>query len=181
MRVLTSNLTRTALAGAAAVLLAGCGSDNGDDVSDAAGGGSSDSVVSVTSVDGTEVLVDAEGRTLYTADVEKDGQIRCVAACTSFWEPLLASAADAKAVGAGVGDQLAVVDRPDGESQLTYEGLPLYTFTEEGAGELQGDGFTDDFQGTRFVWAAATTDGSSSPSGTPGSDTPDDSGGGYDY
>ena len=156
-------------------LLASCG-DSGAEGSDAGGGGTS--LVAVASVDGTEVLTDADGRTLYTAEVEKDGQIRCVDACVSFWKLVGASEADIDAANTALGDDFAVVDRPDGESQLTYDGLPLYTFTEEDAGELRGDGFTDDFQGTHFVWAAATADESSTPSET---STPDDSGGGYGY
>ena len=51
--------------------------------------------------------------------------------------------------------------RPDGNEQLTFDGLPLYTFAEEGAGKLDGDGFADDFQGTHFEWKAARTSGSS--------------------
>jgi Secreted repeat of unknown function len=68
-----------------------------------------------------------------------------------------------------------VVNRPDGESQLTFEGLPLYSFTEEGPGKLDGDGFVDDFEGTRFEWAAAST---GSGSGSGGSNGPTD-GSGY--
>ncbi len=124
------------------------------------------------------MLTDAEGHTLYTAEVEKDGKIRCVDACADFWKPIVASDDDVDAANSSLGDEFGMVDRPDGESQLTYGGLPLYTFAEEGAGELQGDGFTDDFQGTQFVWAAARTDGSSTPSE---SSTPDDTGGGYGY
>lgn len=129
-------------------------------------------------VDGTGVLADADGHTLYTAEVEKGGKIRCVDECTKFWKPVVASAADVDAANSALGGEFGTVDRPDGKSQLTHEGLPLYTFAEEGAGELKGDGFTDDFQGTQFVWAAARTDGSSTPSK---SSTPDDNGGGYGY
>jgi hypothetical protein len=49
------------------------------------------------------------------------------------------------------------------------KGLPLYTFTEEGPGQLDGDGFVDDFQGTHFEWAAAATGAASGSSGSDGS------------
>lgn len=175
MRRSTSYLARAVLAGAATALFAaGCGSGGGDG-SDAGGGGAG--LVSTAEVDGTELLVDAEGHTLYTAEVEKDGEIHCVDACAKFWEPVLATDADVDAANSAQGDGFGTVERPDGESQLTHDGLPLYTFAEEGAGALEGDGFTDDFQGTQFVWAAARTDGSPAPSES----TPEDNGGGYGY
>jgi predicted lipoprotein with Yx(FWY)xxD motif len=166
--------------GAIAVVATACGGSGGDQSSGGAGG-SSASLVSVSSVDGTDVLVDSDGATLYSAEVEESGQILCVDACTSFWEPLSGSAADISTTSTALRDQLGVVDRPDGEAQLTYDGLPLYIFAEEGAGELTGDGFTDDFQGTHFEWSAVRSSGSTSSSGTPDSGSADDSGGRYDY
>ncbi|MFD7077972.1 hypothetical protein ACFV9G_27435 [Nocardioides sp. NPDC059952] len=169
-------MARAALVVAAAALFAaGCGSSGGDG-SDAGGGG--EALVSATEVDGTEVLVDAEGHTLYTAEVEKDGEIHCVDTCAKFWEPVVATEDDVDAANSAQGDGFGTVERPDGESQLTHDGLPLYTFAKEGAGELKGDGFTDDFRGTEFVWAAARTDGASAPSE---SSTQEDNGGGYGY
>jgi predicted lipoprotein with Yx(FWY)xxD motif len=175
MKTFSSHLRRAVVTAAAmSFLVTACG-DNGDG-SDAVVAGSS--FVAVASVDGTDVLSDAAGHTLYSAEVEQDGQIRCVDACTSFWEPVIASDTDVDAADTSLRSDLGIVDRPDGDSQLTYEGLPLYTFTQEGAGELQGDGFADDFQGTHFVWAAARADETSNPSGT---STPADPGGGYGY
>ena len=159
--------------GAAAVGLAGCGSDSGG----ASASGSGAGVVSVANVDGTDVLADSAGRTLYSAAVEKGGEIHCVAACTSAWKPMLASSADADKATADVDANLGVVKRPGGNDQLTFDGLPLYTFAEEGAGKLDGDGFADDFQGTHFEWKAARTSGSSGP-GSPSDGSPS---GSYGY
>ena len=88
--------------GLAAVALAACGGgDDGDDgiatAADTSGG-----IVSVKSVDGTDVLVDSDGRTLYTADVEKGGRILCTGMCTSFWDPIGASAREAKTAATGL-------------------------------------------------------------------------------
>ena len=163
------NVLKVALAiGAVALVLAGCG---GGDSDEGAGAGAG-AVVSVATVDGTDVLTDSSGRTLYTTTAEEGGMILCVDACTSFWEPVVGSADDADAAGAELGADVGVVDRPGGEKQLTFNGLPLYTFAEEDAGRLQGDGFVDDFQGTHFEWEAARTDGSQSTA---------PSGGGYGY
>jgi len=156
-----SILISTLLIGAAALGVAACGSSDDSD-SGAGASGSSSGIVSVAKVDGNNVLADSAGKTLYSAAVEKGGQIHCVGACTSFWKPMLASSADAKKAAGELDAKLAVVKRPDGDQQLSFDGLPLYTFAEEGAGKLQGDGFADDFQGTHFEWKAARTSGGSS-------------------
>jgi predicted lipoprotein with Yx(FWY)xxD motif len=163
MRSSIRHLLTVALAvGAAALVLAACGGGSGDDSGTATAAGSG--LVSVQSIDGTNVLADREGRTLYSADVERSG-IRCTEACTSFWDPVDASASEARSAAADLELDLGTVQRPDGERQLTFDGLPLYTFTEEGPGQLDGDGFVDDFQRTHFEWAAATSGADSAPSG----------------
>ena len=166
----------TLVIGAAALGIVACGSD---DESGASAADSSPGVVSVANVDGTDVLADSAGRTLYSAAIEKGGRIRCVDGCTSFWDPVLASPADAKRAAAELGAKLGVVTRPDGEQQLAFDGLPLYTFAEEDAGELEGDGFVDDFQGTRFEWEAARTSSDSPSSSSSGAS--DDSPGAHGY
>lgn len=165
--------------GAIALGVMGCGGSEGDENVGAGAAGAGVGVVSVASVDGTDVLADSGGRTLYSAAVEQDGRILCVDACTSFWKPVVASPDDAQSAARKLDADLGVVDRPDGKQQLTFDGLPLYTFVEEGAGELEGDGFVDAFQGTRFEWNAARADGGS---GSAGSNAPSDSpAGGYGY
>ena len=163
MRKLVLNSGRLALGVAATVLLAGCGSGDTDTATDLGDG----RLVSVASVDETDVLVDSDGRTLYTADIKEDGSIRCVDGCESFWVPLEADRSEIDALGSSLADDLGVVERPDGTSQLTFDGVPLYTFSKDDVGELMGDGFTDDFQGTRFVWTAARVDDSVAPPSTP--------------
>ena len=147
----------TLLIGAAGLGFAACGS--GDD---SAGASTATGIVSVATVDGTDVLADSAGKTLYSAAVEKGGKIRCVGGCTTFWQPMLASKSAAEKAAGKLDAQLGVVMRPGGQQQLTFDGLPLYTFAEEGTGKLQGDGFADDFQGTHFEWMAARTSGGSS-------------------
>jgi predicted lipoprotein with Yx(FWY)xxD motif len=180
MRLSITHPVKVALAiGAASLGIAACGGGDDEESASAASASGGSGIVSIASVDGTDVLADSGGRTLYTAEVEKDGNILCVDACTSFWEPVLASPDQAESAATDIDADLGVVDRPDGDRQLTFNGLPLYTFTEEDAGQLEGDGFVDDFQGTHFEWAAATT---GSGSGSSGSEPPSDSSdGGYGY
>jgi predicted lipoprotein with Yx(FWY)xxD motif len=157
--------------GAAALVLAACGDDDGGDNS-GGGGDTGGGVVSIQSVDGTEVLADSSGRTLYSADVEKGGRILCVDGCTSFWDPVAASAGESESAAEALDVDLGVVKRPDGGRQLTFMGLPLYRFTEEGPDQLTGDGFVDVFDGTRFEWLAAAPGDGAGPAATESPSSP---------
>ena len=155
----------------------GSGDGSASDVQSSSGG-----LVAVASVDGSDVLVNGSGSTLYTTSAEDGGHIKCVDGCESFWKPLLATAQQARTASHDLDAKLSVVQRPEGDMQLTFDGLPLYSFTQEGSDQLTGDGFVDDFQGTHFEWQAARTDSGSAapaPAPTAGSSTPDDNGYGY--
>jgi predicted lipoprotein with Yx(FWY)xxD motif len=156
-----------------ALALGGCGGDDGEVA--AAPSSNNSGIVSIETVDGTKVLADSQGRTLYSAEVEHGGKVLCVDACTSFWSPLLSSPDEAQKAAGDLSVDLTVLKRPDGMQQLTFDGLPLYTFTQEGAGTLDGDGFVDDFDGTHFEWQAARPEGGAAPSNQ------DQGGGGYGY
>jgi predicted lipoprotein with Yx(FWY)xxD motif len=173
MRLSIKHLVIVAVAiGGAALVLSACGGDDGGSGNGGTATMSSGSgLVSIQSVDGTNVLADANGRTLYDAKVEKK-MIRCTGACNSFWEPVDASAKQSKSASADLNLDFGLVKRPDGTDQLTLNGLPLYRFKEEGAGQLKGDGFVDDFEGTHFEWAAATTGAGSASSGSNRSSSP---------
>jgi predicted lipoprotein with Yx(FWY)xxD motif len=173
MRLSIKNpLTVLAAVAVAALVLAACGGSDDNGSATAANAGAQSGVASVRNVDGTDVLANSQGHTLYSADVEENGKIKCTGMCTSFWDPVTASAKQAKSASDQLDLELGTVKRPDGAQQLTLAGLPLYTFTEEGAGQLEGDGFEDDFNGTHFVWEAAGSGSSSAGSGTQPSNSP---------
>jgi predicted lipoprotein with Yx(FWY)xxD motif len=96
---------------------------------------------------GKTVLVNRAGRTLYSLSAETDGRFICTGACVSLWHPLLVSGAH-KPTGAR---SLSTVRRPNGQTQVTYKGKPLYTFTgDHKRGDAKGEGFKD-----VGVWHAA--------------------------
>jgi predicted lipoprotein with Yx(FWY)xxD motif len=158
---------------ATTMLLAGCG---GADEPGTATAGASDATVSVGE-DATigAILVDSTGRTLYTAEQEADGTIVCEAGCLDLWLPLTVSEGEAPTAAEGVDGELATVDRDDGTTQVTLEGVPLYTFSlDRSPGDVTGDDVTDDFDGVAFTWHVATPSGE--PAGLNGPST-----GGYGY
>lgn len=89
---------------------------------------------------GKTVLTTTKGRTLYNLSVEKHGRFICTASCLSVWHPLM--------VPAGVRPtgpvKLGTVQRPEGGTQVTYEGRPLYRFGGDSkAGQANGEGIKD--------------------------------------
>jgi predicted lipoprotein with Yx(FWY)xxD motif len=145
-----------AVAAALACTLGACG----DDEQEAAAG--PPPTVSAKQVDGIgDVLVDRDGAALYSADVEAKGDIFCTRGCVDFWIPLEAGSS-APNGSDDVSGKLATVERPDGAEQVTYDGRPLYRFSEDTDGKVTGNGFTDDFAGRTFTWQVATSKGQAS-------------------
>jgi predicted lipoprotein with Yx(FWY)xxD motif len=95
------------------------------------------------------VLVDAKGKALYRSEQERNGKVLCTGACLSFWQPLTVSGTPK---GTSLPGKLAVVRRPDGGRQVTYNGKLLYSFKLDKAGKLMGDGFKDAFGSQKFTW-----------------------------
>jgi predicted lipoprotein with Yx(FWY)xxD motif len=179
---------------AASLTLAACGSssDKSGSSSQAATApatttSSSASAVVVKSASnatlGATVLVDAQGMTLYSLSAEHNGKFICTSsACLQVWHPLSA----ASGTPSGSVGSLGTVKRPDGSEQVTYKGMPLYTFTQDQApGEAKGEGIKD--VGT---WTAVIVGSSSNSSSAPApaepaapaeSTPPANSGGGSGY
>jgi predicted lipoprotein with Yx(FWY)xxD motif len=170
---LKTTLRTGAVAVGLALAVAACGSATDNDGGAAAG--SDGPMVSTREVSGVgTALTAADGKTLYFAEQEIDGTIKCKDACLSFWTPLTVSGGTKPTAGTGVTGTLATVNRPDGSVQVTYDGKPLYTFTDDGgSGQAKGNGVKDTFNDTDFVWRAAVASGAA-PAGAPST-------GGYGY
>ena len=89
-----------------------------------------------------EIIVDAEGKTLYAFTPDTAGESTCYDDCATQWPPLLAT--DAAAISAGAGldaTKLTTVDRTDGTKQVKYGDWPLYYFAgDSAAGDANGQG-----------------------------------------
>jgi predicted lipoprotein with Yx(FWY)xxD motif len=172
------------LIGVAAVVgISACGGsdNNGSSTTASAGSSAGGETVSVATVSGTgAVLVDASGMALYSPDQEAGGTIKCTGSCEAIWKPLTVSGSAKPTASADVSGTLATVNRPDGSEQVTLDGAPLYTFSEDGgAGQVTGDGVSDSFGGQSFTWHVVTASGAAGAGTT--STTSSSSSGGYGY
>jgi predicted lipoprotein with Yx(FWY)xxD motif len=151
-----------------AIGLAACGGSSSSDSStaaeDPASGGQT---VTTKSISGTgDVLVDSSGAALYTNDMDTGSKVACTGQCLTEWVPLAGPAGGKPTSGdSAVQSKLGTMQRSDGTAQVTFNGMPLYSFVEDSPGQVTGNGFTDSFGGTNFVWTAATAPGGSSGAG----------------
>ncbi len=86
------------------------------------------------------VLTNTKGLTLYSLSVEKNGRFICTGSCTHTWLPLVVAAGTTPKGPV----KLGTIKRPEGKIQVTFKGLPLYTFDGDSAkGQAKGEGFKD--------------------------------------
>jgi predicted lipoprotein with Yx(FWY)xxD motif len=104
-----------------------------------------------------QILVTADGMTLYTFAIDEPGVSNCTTnACVTFWPPATVEAQPS--AGPGVPGTLSTLTRSDGSMQLTYNGSPLYTFAlDKNPGDAKGEG-VNEFGG---VWNAVPVAGAS--------------------
>jgi predicted lipoprotein with Yx(FWY)xxD motif len=89
-----------------------------------------------------QILVAANGKTLYLFEKDMTTQSTCYGACAQFWPPLTTSVAPT--VGSGLSQSLIGTSRrTDGTTQVTYAGHPLYFFVSDAKpGDTTGEGST---------------------------------------
>jgi predicted lipoprotein with Yx(FWY)xxD motif len=148
--------TRLVWATVAGLTLAGCGGSSGDD---AGTGGQADAPAAEDAALATassglgEIVVDAEGRTVYYFDKDTagSGASACTGQCLDNW-PAVTADSSTPAVD-GVTGEVGTIERNDGTRQVTLDGMPLYTFVGDAeAGDVAG-------QGVQGVWWVVAPDG----------------------
>lgn len=162
---MTSRITSAALAaGLLVVALAGCASSTPDTSPPPAGSpaqvepsatagstgdpGSPTAAAELMVTDSSlgEIVVDAEGMTVYMFDndTQGSGTSSCEGQCAENW-PAVTTEADAPAVD-GVTGEVGTITGVDGATQVTLNGWPLYSFAGDSVpGDLAG-------QGVNGVW-----------------------------
>ena len=88
-----------------------------------------------------QIIVDAEGKTLYMFTPDEAGTPTCYDQCATAWPPLTGEVT----AGAGLdASKLTLVDRTDGTKQVNYGNWPLYYFANDAAaGDVNGQGLND--------------------------------------
>lgn len=108
------------------------------------------------------ILVDHSGATLYRYTPDGTGKSTCTGGCAAAWPPVTVPAGTAHVVaGSGIpaGD-LGTITRPDGTTQVTYKGMPLYRYAGDTAvGQATGQGVG----GTWYVVSGPSGGGSTTP------------------
>ena len=89
-----------------------------------------------------QILVDANGKTLYLFEADTSTQSTCSGACAQAWPPLTTNGVP-KAAGGSSQSLLGTTMRSEGTTQVTYGGHPLYYFTNDTKpGDTTGEGST---------------------------------------
>lgn len=87
-----------------------------------------------------QILIDAEGRTLYLFENDTGTTSTCTGQCATNWPPLLATGTPTGGLGVEA-SKIGTTTRSDGGTQVTYNGHPLYRFSgDSAAGDTNGQG-----------------------------------------
>jgi predicted lipoprotein with Yx(FWY)xxD motif len=117
--------------------------------------------VLTTKTDATlgQYLADPSGKPLYTYNADSSGKSNCTGTCLSDW-PVYQDKGSTSNLPAGVG----TIKRADnGQTQYTYNGMPLYYFTGDSNGQATGNG-VEDFSIAKPAAASSSSSRSSSSS-----------------
>jgi predicted lipoprotein with Yx(FWY)xxD motif len=131
---------------------------------------SSGTTLTVRTINGTKVVTNSAGFTLYWFAPDTSTTSKCYGSCATFWPPVKGPAT----AGSGVTGTLGVITRTDGTTQATYDGHPLYTFAGDKA---PGQATGNDKNLSGGFWYEMTVSGAKpAPAATSKS-----TGGGYGY
>jgi predicted lipoprotein with Yx(FWY)xxD motif len=120
----------------ALVLLGVAVAGAGGPTSPSSPGPSAGTVLKTTTINGTTVLTNGKGFTLYSFAPDTASRSVCNGACAQYWPPVTGSAT----AGPGVTGKLGTITRSDGSKQATFDGHPLYTYIADSApGQANGN------------------------------------------
>ena len=89
------------------------------------------------------ILTDTDGNTLYLFTRDEREVSNCSGGCANAWPPLLTDGAPV--AGEGVAEnRLGTISREDGSTQVTFNGWPLYRYSQDNeSGDANGQDAND--------------------------------------
>src|SRR3984885_14710902 len=152
---------------AMALVVAACGSSGSSSASSsspaapassaAAPTPASSSALMTATINGTKVVTNSKGLTLYWFAPDTSTTSKCNGSCSTYWPPVKGPAT----AGAGVTGTLGTITRSDGSTQATYDGHPLYTYAADSPGTAKGEGLNL----SGGVWYEMTASGATPAAG----------------
>lgn len=104
-----------------------------------------------------KMLVGEGARTLYTNAKDPAGSTSCTGTCATTWPPLTVKSGETVAAGPGVTGTISTFVRPDGPTQVTYNGKALYYYSGDTACKTADSACGDVYgQAVANIWYAAT-------------------------
>jgi predicted lipoprotein with Yx(FWY)xxD motif len=145
--------------------------------SSSAASSSAGAALATKTINGTVVLTNSAGFTLYWFAPDTATMSKCTGSCATYWPPVAGPAT----AGSGVTGKLGTITRPGGSLQATYDGHPLYTYAGDTApGQAKGNGVN----ASGGLWHEMTASASApaAPAApAPATSATSSSGGGYGY
>jgi predicted lipoprotein with Yx(FWY)xxD motif len=80
---------------------------------------------------GTVLAAGPKRLTVYLFEADTGSTSTCTAACAQLWPPV-STAGQARSAGHALAADLGTTTRPDGITQVTYKGHPLYYYAKDG-------------------------------------------------
>ncbi len=114
---------------------------------------------------GTILAAGPKHLTVYLFEGDKGGQPSCSGACAAAWPPVTTGGRP-QASGAASASHIATITRPDGTTQVTYNGHPLYFFVKD---KDDGDAYGQGVKAFGADWYVMAPSGNKIDSGGGGS------------
>jgi predicted lipoprotein with Yx(FWY)xxD motif len=153
-----------------AAVAAGCGGGGATAASSSAPPKTASGQAATVGVSSTgigQILVNSQGRTVYLFKADQGSKSACTGACAAAWPPLLVTGTPTVASNVNA-SLVGTTTRPEGKTQVTYNGHPLYLFAQDQkAGETNGQGVSA-FGAAWFALNAAGNQASGSSSSSTG-------------
>jgi predicted lipoprotein with Yx(FWY)xxD motif len=104
---------------------------------------------------GTVLAAGPKKLTVYMFEGDGASSSRCSAACASVWPPVTSTGA-ARTAGGAMTSHLGLITRPDGKTQVTYNGHPLYLFARD---KDHGDSYGQGIKSFGSAWYVLAPNG----------------------